>query len=162
MCKVFAGHQIVCLDRALNVVTVDSDRHTHDHVLWTFCDLAIEAEEVRSLEGLESEVLVVEVSVVDNGRVELGLMLHDAVVCFFADHRRQLAISRVDVVVEILDHGGELLLCLLVEIGDCDTSSEDGIVGVGDCHVCSGLCGLGGVSRCFERDWTRLNVLQIY
>jgi hypothetical protein len=36
-----------------------------------------------------------------------------------------------------------LLLRLLVEVGDCDTSSEDGIIWVGDCHVCSSLCGLG-------------------
>lgn len=35
-----------------------------------------------------------------------------------------------------------MLLGLLVEVGDCDTSSQDGIVGVGDCHVRGSLGGL--------------------
>ena len=69
-------------------------------------------------------------------------MLHDAIICRFADHGGDFAISRVHVVIEVFDDGRELLLCLFVEIGDCDTSSEDGIIGVGDCHVCSSLCSL--------------------
>ena len=48
----------------------------------------------------------------------------------------------VDVVKEIIDDGGELFLRLLVQVGDGDTSSEDGIVGVSDGHVCSRLCSL--------------------
>jgi hypothetical protein len=86
--------------------------------------------------------LIVEISVVDNGGVELSLVLHDGLVCLLADHRRKLAIPRVDVVVEILDNRRELFLGLLVEVGNCNTSSEDGIVGVGDCHICSSFCGL--------------------
>lgn len=45
--------------------------------------------------------------------------------------------------VEVGDDGGELLLCLLVEVGHCNTCSEDGIVGMGDSHVC---CSLGGLA----------------
>ena len=99
MCEVFARHQVVCLDGALNVVTVNANRHAHYHVLWALSDFAIEAEEVRSLEGLESEVLVVEVSVVDNGRVKLGLVLHDTFICGFADHGGCLVVSGVDIMV---------------------------------------------------------------
>jgi hypothetical protein len=40
---------------ALDVRAVDADHDTHYHVLGTFGDAAINAEEVRSLEGFESE-----------------------------------------------------------------------------------------------------------
>ncbi len=69
-------------------------------------------------------------------------MLHNAIVGLFADHRREFAISRIDIVVKVFNNRGKLLFRLLVKVGDCYTSSEDGIVGVGDGHICSSLRGL--------------------
>ena len=40
------GHEVVGLDNALDVVTPDTDSNTHDHVLGTLGDLAIELEKV--------------------------------------------------------------------------------------------------------------------
>ena len=42
-------HEVVCLDRALNVAPMDADGYSHDHVLRTFCNLAIYPEKVRPL-----------------------------------------------------------------------------------------------------------------
>ena len=44
--------------------------------------------------------------------------------------------------VEIIDDGGELFLCLLVEVRDCNASSKNSIVGMGNSHVGSCLCSL--------------------
>ena len=41
---------------------------------------------------------------------------------------------------EVIDDGGELLFCLLMEVRDRNTSGEDSIIGVSDGHVCSRLC----------------------
>ena len=44
--------------------------------------------------------------------------------------------------VQVGNNCRELLLCLLVEVGDCNSCSEDGIVGMGNSHVCSSLSSL--------------------
>ena len=52
------------------------------------------------------------------------------------------AVFGVDIMVQVGDDGRELLLRLLVEVGDCNSCSEDGIVGMGNSHVGSCLGGL--------------------
>ena len=37
-------HEVLCLNDTLNIAAVDTDSHTHDHVLWSLCDLAINLE----------------------------------------------------------------------------------------------------------------------
>ena len=44
--------------------------------------------------------------------------------------------------VQVGNNCRELLLCLLVEVGDCNSCSEDGIVGMGNSHVRSSFGGL--------------------
>ena len=130
-------------------------------MLWSLRDLFSDLEQIRSLECLEAEVLVVEVSVVDDGRVKLVCVSHDAFVGFFRDHGRVFACLGVDVVVEVLDDGGELLLRLLVEVGHSNTSSEDGIVGMGDCHVCCSLGRLGKVSEAINGGGESYQVVEL-
>ena len=68
--------EVVGLDRAREVAAVDADRHAHQHVLRPLDDAAVDAEQVGALEGLEAEVVVVEVAVVDDLGVELlGVLL---------------------------------------------------------------------------------------
>lgn len=62
-------------------------------------------------------------------------MLHDNLVDVFRDHWSRLVVLRVDIVVEVRDDHGELLLGLLVEVRHGDTSRQDGIVGVCHGHV---------------------------
>jgi hypothetical protein len=45
-------------------------------------------------------------------------------------------------VVQVGNNCRELLLRLLVEVRDCNACSEDGIIGMGNCHVCSSFGGL--------------------
>jgi hypothetical protein len=54
--KVPLAHQVVGLDDLVDVLSPDPDSDTHDHVLRTFSNLAIDSEEVRSLERLETEL----------------------------------------------------------------------------------------------------------
>jgi hypothetical protein len=58
MGKVSLAHQVVSLDNLVNVLSPDSNRNTHDHVLRTFGDLSIDSKQVRSFEGLETELQV--------------------------------------------------------------------------------------------------------
>lgn len=56
MGKVPLAHQVIGLDDLVDVLSPDSNSDTHDHVLRTFSNLAIDSEEVRSLERLEAEL----------------------------------------------------------------------------------------------------------
>lgn len=53
MCKVAFGHEVICFEHAFNVRTVDADGDTHDHVLRTLSDAAVEAEKVRPLKSFK-------------------------------------------------------------------------------------------------------------
>jgi hypothetical protein len=55
MRKEALAHEMVRLNGALDVVAVDTDGDTHEHVLGTFGNATIDTEQVRALEGLESE-----------------------------------------------------------------------------------------------------------
>jgi hypothetical protein len=49
------GHEMVRFEDAFDVVAVDANGNTHDHVLWSFGDFAIAAEEVGAFKGFEAE-----------------------------------------------------------------------------------------------------------
>lgn len=46
MCEVLFGHQVVCLEDALYIRTVDADSDAHDHVLGSFGHAVVDTEEV--------------------------------------------------------------------------------------------------------------------
>ena len=57
---------------------MDANSDTHEHVLWALNNLLVNLEEVGPLEGLESEVIVVEVASLVNGLVErVGIVFDD-------------------------------------------------------------------------------------
>ena len=142
------GHQVVGLDRTLDVILVDADGDAHQHLLRAFGHFAVELEQVGALERLESEVVVAEIAVVDDGGVQLfgvGLDdLHDVV----GDEAGVLSGHRVLVGVEVAHHLGERLLGRLVEVGDGDPGSELGVVRVvhriGGGHLGGEVVELGG------------------
>ena len=47
------GHEVVCVDGAINVIAVNTNSDTHKHLLRPFGDFTINTKEVGSLEGLE-------------------------------------------------------------------------------------------------------------
>lgn len=66
--EVTLRHEVVRLQDAVDVRAVNSDSDTHEHVLRSLSDLAIDAKKVRSLECLEAEVVL-------KGREESALTL---------------------------------------------------------------------------------------
>ncbi len=58
------------LDHRRQIAFVNADRDSHEHVLRSFHDLAVDLQEIRSFQCLESEVRVAEIAVVHNRRVE--------------------------------------------------------------------------------------------
>ena len=65
--EVSLRHIVVRLNCAFDVVAVNSNSDSHEHMLRPFSDLAIETKEIRAFEGLEAEELVVEIALVDDG-----------------------------------------------------------------------------------------------
>lgn len=65
-----------------------------------------------------------EVSVKDDGRVELLLVLHDGLVGLLGDHGRGSVVLGVDIGVKVVDDVREGLLGLLVKVGDCRSKRE--------------------------------------
>jgi hypothetical protein len=49
------GNEVVGLENALNVGTMDASCDVHHHLLGTFGNMAIDAKEVRLLKGFESK-----------------------------------------------------------------------------------------------------------
>lgn len=62
-------------------------------------------------------------------------MLHNNLIVLLRDHRSRLIVFGINIVVEVGDDHGELLFCLLVEVGNGNTGSQDGVVRVCDGHV---------------------------
>lgn len=133
MGKMFGGHKVVSFNDLLDVIAMDANGNAHDHVLWSFGDFAIDSQKIGSLHCLETEIVVVEVLVIDDGRVEFFGMSHDSFVSLFRNHRTWFVVLGIDIGVEVMDYLGELLLGLLVQIrhGNTDCQRQ----GVGDITV---------------------------
>ena len=80
--EVAFAHQVVGVECLLDVGVVNADGHAHQHVLWTLCDFAVELEKVRTLEGLESKVVVGVITAVVDVVVENIGVGHDDFVDF--------------------------------------------------------------------------------
>ena len=57
----FMAHQFVGLDGGVDVISVDANRHSHQHMLGSFHYFPIDSEQVAPLKCFEAEVVVVEV-----------------------------------------------------------------------------------------------------
>ena len=51
-------HEVVGFDGAVDVRAVDTNGDTHEHVLGTFGDTVVDAEEVGAFESFEAEAAV--------------------------------------------------------------------------------------------------------
>jgi len=59
-------HKVVGLEDLVNVGTVDTNSDSHHHVLRSLDNLAVDSKQIRPLEGLETKVVVCEISIVDD------------------------------------------------------------------------------------------------
>mmetsp|Transcript_2175 Transcript_2175/g.8519 ORF Transcript_2175/g.8519 Transcript_2175/m.8519 type:complete len:408 (+) Transcript_2175:256-1479(+) len=75
----FAEH-VIRVDGLFNILLVDAYRHAHEQVLRAFDHLTIDSQQIRALKSLVTEVIVLEVAIVHNLRVEtFGVRLDDFV-----------------------------------------------------------------------------------
>ena len=73
-------HQIVRIHSSINIFLVNAHRNAHEHVLRALDQLAIDAQQVGPLQSLESEVVVVKITIVDDLRIKtLSVARNDVV-----------------------------------------------------------------------------------
>ena len=71
--KILHAHEVVGLEGSVDVIAVNADGDTHEHMLWSLDSLAIDLHQIRSLQSLEAEVVVLVVSIMDDRAVQLVL-----------------------------------------------------------------------------------------
>ena len=121
---------MVGLDHRVDVALVDAEGDAHQHLLRPLRDLAVHLLQVRLLERLEAEVVVLEVAVVDDRAVEPLGVLGDDVADLVGDERRVLPGLRVDVRMQLEHRLRERLARLLVQVRDGDARRQLAVVGV--------------------------------
>ena len=101
--EVTLGHQVVCLNDAVEISSVDTNSDTHDHLLRALGYSSIDPEEIRAFECLETEtemtfnnlkcrrergyaLVVIEVTVIDDGGIEGFGVVADDLVGFLRYH----------------------------------------------------------------------------
>jgi hypothetical protein len=131
MRKEFLREQVISLNSRRHIFAMDTHGNSHEHMLRSFRNAIVDTEEVRPFQSLESKIVVVEVPVVDDGRVELLRVGHDVVVGQLGNHGGVLAGLGVDVVVEVFNDSRKLFLGFFLEIGNGDTGCEYCIVRMG-------------------------------
>lgn len=150
---------------AHNVCLVDAQRHAHQHLLRPLGRHPVEPQQVRLLQCLVAEEVVLVVPLVaaqskhasvsagvglggrrrtgavfgkggiHDRRIETILVRIDDPQYLVRDERRLLSVFRVDVPVQRGHNRREVLVCHLVQVGDGDPRREARIVGVLRCQV---------------------------
>ena len=103
MSKPTLGEQVVGLNSRFDIMLVDTNSNTHKHVLRAFYYTAIHTEEVGTLESLETKVIVIKITIVDDFRVETFLVVHDNLENIFSDQGSRVLGLGVDVAMHDLD-----------------------------------------------------------
>ena len=109
---------------------VDTNCNTHEHVLWSLCNFSIETKEVRALERLEAEVIVVEIALVINVVVQHFSIGHNNVIDLFRDEWSMFLRFRVDVFSKVGNDIREHIFGRTVQVIDADTGSKLAVVRV--------------------------------
>ena len=134
--EVLGGHEIIGFDGFFDVIAVNTDRDSHDHVLWTFSDFTVDSQEVGALSSvrkwvrsylhsLESKVVVVKVLVVDDCRIKFLGVSHDDIVCLLRNHRTEFVVFGIDIGVQVVNDLRKLFFRLLVQIRHCNTAKSE-------------------------------------
>jgi hypothetical protein len=56
---------MVSFKSSFDIIFVDANGHTHQHVLRSFHNLSIDFEKVRPLQGFETKVIIIKVPIID-------------------------------------------------------------------------------------------------
>ena len=59
-------HEIVGVYRRVHVILVNAYRNAHQHVLGALYNFAVDFQQVASLQRLESEIIVIEIPIIND------------------------------------------------------------------------------------------------
>merc|ERR1719234_1894906 len=130
MSEKLLGEQVIGLNGCLYVLTMDANRHPHQHLLRSLHHLTVDLQQVRPLRSLEAKVLVLKVPVIDNGRVQPVLVVLDDLVVLLRDHWDLFPSLRASHAEEVSDDVAEAFLRLLVKVGHSNPGGQEGVVWV--------------------------------
>ena len=140
MSKVALTHQVVGVEGLLDVGVMNTDSHAHEHVLRTLGDLAIKFEQIGTLKGLETKVVVIVVPCVVDVVVENIGVGHDDLVNFLGNQWRMLLGFGIDVFSQVGDDIGKQFLGGAVKIVNANTSCQTTVIRMVGCKRGCGLC----------------------
>ena len=111
-------------------MSVNSDRHAHEHVLRTFGNFAVYFEEVTLLQRFESKVVEFKISIVNDGGIELVSVGHDNVKCLLGNKRSRFSRLGMCVMVKGVDDFGKDFVGHFVQVGDGNAGCQNGAIGM--------------------------------
>ena len=134
MRHVLLAHQLIGLQGTLKIVFVNTNTHTHEHLLRTLNNLSVHAEQVRTFKCFEPKVVVGEIAIVNQLRIQIfRIRLNDFVHiisnqwCFFARFW-------IDVFVQIRNSLREALFGTLVQVAHGNSCCKIRVVRMFDGH----------------------------
>ena len=117
---------------------MNSKGSSHEHVLRSLNNLTIGLKKVASLQGLESEEVVVEVSrIIEFGINFINVLLYNSF--DLGMNHAGIAALLVDHGVEDLNHLKVIVFCLLVKVRNFDSGSKLREIGMNQAHVSTGF-----------------------
>ena len=118
MSEQFFRHHVIRLYGSIDVIAMDADGDPHQHVLRTLNNLAINFQQVASLKGFETKILVVKIALINNGGVQSIGIFSDDFVMFLGNHWSWAIVTSH--FVKVRDYLAKHLFGLFVQVGNND------------------------------------------
>ena len=116
MSEQFFRHHVIRFYGSIDVIAMDADGDPHQHVLRTLNNLATNFQQVASLKGFKTKILVVKITLINNGRVQPISIFHNDLIVLLRNHRCRPAISGH--IIEIGDDITKVFLGFFVQVRD--------------------------------------------
>jgi hypothetical protein len=133
-------HHIVGFEGGLEIVEVNADTDSHQHMLRSLYNLFSIFHQIRALERLEPEIVVVEVPREIEVLLDLLSVFLDHSVHVVGQHGSGAAHLVLDLRVEAGGHLKEIVSGALVQIRNRYIGGQLRISRVDDCHVGASFC----------------------
>ena len=70
-------HHVVCFDNRINIILVNSNSNSHQHMLRPFYNLPLNFQKVGPLKGFEAEIIIVKISIIYDLAVQTSRILKE-------------------------------------------------------------------------------------
>ena len=131
-------HEVVGLESCLEIVQVDSDGGTHEHVLGTLHDLALAFEKVGALESFKAEEIVLEVAGIVDDLIDSLVIGLDHLISVFGEEGCVTALL-VLVIVKLVCYSEHAVVSGVVESLHSDSVGELSVIRMHNGHVGTSL-----------------------